>query len=147
MRVALVIERFEPGGGGSHAEYMERQYRGSGVGGFALSWPTLSPRHRVLLAIERREFADASPMIQCNSRMVQLELMRRYAIPDERLVPLYNRIDLERFHPSRRATDAARLRAELGAGETPVRLFVGSGFRRKGLGTALRALHTRIARR
>ena len=127
-------------GGGSHAEYMERQYGGSGGGGFGLSLRRLSPRHRVLLAIERRVFADASQFILCNSRMVQLELMRRYAIPDERLVLLYNGVDLERFHPSRRATEGARLRAELGAGDAPVWLFVGSGFRRKGLDTALRAL-------
>jgi UDP-glucose:(heptosyl)LPS alpha-1,3-glucosyltransferase len=127
-------------GGGSHAEYMERQYGRPGGGGSGLWWRRASPRHRVLLGIERRVFADASQFIQCNSRMVQRELMRRYAIPDERLVLLYNGVDLERFHPSRRATDGASLRAEFGAGDAPVWLFVGSGFRRKGLDTALRAL-------
>jgi UDP-glucose:(heptosyl)LPS alpha-1,3-glucosyltransferase len=127
-------------GGGSHADYMERQYGAPGGGGFGLSLRRLSPRHRVLLAIERRVFADASQLVQCNSRMVQLELMRRHAIPEARLVLLYNGVDLERFHPSRRAHDGASLRAELGAGDATVWLFVGSGFRRKGLDTALRAL-------
>jgi UDP-glucose:(heptosyl)LPS alpha-1,3-glucosyltransferase len=122
-------------GGGSHAEYMERQY-----GGFGLAWRRLSPRHRVLLAIERQVFADASQTILCNSKMVRSELARRYAIPDTRLAVLYNGVDLERFHPSRRATEGAALRAELAAGAAPVWLFLGSGFRRKGVDTALRAL-------
>ena len=60
---------------------------------------------------------------------------------------LYNGVDLERFHPSRRATEGAALRAELGAGDAPVWLFVGSGFRRKGLDTALRALAGAARRR
>ena len=126
-------------GGGSHADSMERHYGGPAGRGFGLAWRRWSPRHRVLLAIERQVFADASQLIQCNSRMVQRELMRRYAIPDERFVLLYNGVDLERFHPSRRATEGALLRTELGAGNAPVWLFVGSGFRRKGLDTALRA--------
>jgi len=122
-------------GGGSHAAYMERHY-----GRFGNAWRRFSPRHRVLLAIERAVFADASQMILCNSRMVQLEVARRYAIPDERLTLLYNGVDLARFHPSRRKTEGSCLREEFGAGDASVWLFVGSGFRRKGLDTALRAL-------
>ena len=123
-------------GGGSHAEYMERHYSALGS-----TWRRFSPRHRVLLAIERDVFADATQTIQCNSRMVQLELSRRYAIPAERLALIYNGVDLVRFHPSRRATDGAALRAECGTGDTQlIWLFVGSGFERKGLETALRAL-------
>jgi len=122
-------------GGGSHAAYMERRYTA-----FGNAWRRFSPRHRVLLAIERAVFADASQMILCNSRMVQLELARRHAIPDDRLALIYNGVDLERFHPSRRETEGSRLREEFGASDSLVCLFVGSGFRRKGLDTALRAL-------
>jgi UDP-glucose:(heptosyl)LPS alpha-1,3-glucosyltransferase len=71
---------------------------------------------------------------------VRSELAHRYAIPDARLQVLYNGVDLARFHPSRRAHEGAALREELGAGDAPVWLFVGSGFARKGLDTALRAL-------
>ena len=122
-------------GGGSHADYMERRYSG-----FGLAWRRLSPRHRVLLAIERQVFGDASQTILCNSKMVRSELARRYAIPDARLAVLYNGVDLERFHPTRHATEGAALRAELAPSAAPVWLFLGSGFRRKGLDTALRAL-------
>lgn len=122
-------------GGGSHADYMERQYEA-----FGLAWRRFSPRHRVLLAIERQVFADASQTILCNSQMVRAELARRYAIPDARLAVLYNGVDLARFDPARRATDGAALRAQLATGDAPIWLFVGAGFRRKGLDTALRAL-------
>ena len=118
-------------GGGSHADYMTRRY-----GRFAAPLRLLSPRHAVLLAIERRVFADASQSILCPSRMVADELARRYAIPAERLAVIHNGVDLERFHPGRRA----RLRGELRGAAAPVWLLLGSGWWRKGLDTALRAL-------
>jgi UDP-glucose:(heptosyl)LPS alpha-1,3-glucosyltransferase len=121
-------------GGGCHAEYMERTYSRTGA------WlRRASPRHAVLLRLEARVFADPSQLVQCNSSLVRDAIARRHGVPAERLAVLANPVDAERFHPRRRATDGARLRAELGP-PGPVWLFVGSGFRRKGLDTALRAL-------
>jgi UDP-glucose:(heptosyl)LPS alpha-1,3-glucosyltransferase len=121
-------------GGGSHADYMERRY---GAAGRRLR--LLSPRHAVLLGIERRVFRDPSQWILCPSRFVADELVRRYRIAAERLVVIPNGVDLERFHPARREIDRPALRSMLG-GDAPVWLFLGSGWRRKGLDTALRAL-------
>src|SRR5262249_4244851 len=118
-------------GGGSHADYLARSY-GRLAGGLR----RLSPRHAVLLAIERRRFAEARPAILGPSQIAADELVRRYAIPDERLVVIPNGVDLERFHPGRRA----RPRGELAGATAPVWLLLGSGWRRKGLDTALRAL-------
>lgn len=124
-------------GAGSHANYMERRYRKM-LG----SLYKLSPRHAVLLAIERRVFRDSSQTVQCGSEMVRRELQQRYAIPSERLVVVRNGVDLARFRqtPEERETQRARLRTELGIGDQLVWLFAGSGFARKGLDTALRAL-------
>lgn len=122
-------------GGGSHADYLARAY-----GPLGRRLRRASPRHRVLLAIERRVFADASQLVQCNSEQVRDELVRRYGVAASRLVVLRNGVDLERFHPRRRETEGARLRAHLGAGRRAVWLLAGSGLRRKGLDTALRAL-------
>ena len=121
-------------GGGSHADYLERRH-----GAIGRSLRKLSPRHRVLLGIEARVFADPSQTLHCNSMLVRDEIARRYGVPDERLVVLYNGVDLTRFHPSRRA-DAKPLRAALAGTDDPLWLFVGTGFERKGLDTALRAL-------
>ena len=121
-------------GGGSHADYLERRH-----GRLGAALRRLSPRHAVLLAMERRVLADESQQILCPSRRVADELVSRHAIARKRAVVIHNGVDLARFHPERRS-EGARLRAELGAGEAPVWLLVGSGWRRKGLDTALRAL-------
>lgn len=122
-------------GAGSHADFMERRFRGPG-----LRLRRLSPRHAALLALERQVFRDPAQLVQCNSKMVYTELRRRYGIPPQRLAVIRNGVDLERFHPRRRRPEGARLREQLGAGAEPVWLFAGSGFARKGLDTALRAL-------
>jgi len=122
-------------GGGSHADYLARRH---GPAGARLR--PLSPRHAVLLGIERAVFRDPRQLVQCNSAMVRDEIARRYAVPDERLVVLPNGVDLKRFHPGRRTAEGARLRADLGVGRRPVWLLAGSGLRRKGLDTALEAL-------
>jgi UDP-glucose:(heptosyl)LPS alpha-1,3-glucosyltransferase len=122
-------------GGGSHADHLARRYQGA-----ALLLRRLSPRHRVLLALERRIFADASQRVVCTSRLVRDDLERRHGIDPARLFVIPNGVDLARFDPARRAALGPPLRAALGAGEAPVWLFLGSGWERKGLDTALRAI-------
>ena len=122
-------------GGGSHADYLERSH-----GPVGRRLRRISPRHAVLLSMERAVFGDPSQTIQCNSAMVRDELARRHGLPASRLVVIPNGVDLERFHPERHRDARARLRGERAAGDEPVWLFAGSGFRRKGLEVALRAL-------
>jgi len=122
-------------GGGSHADYLERRHGRAGA-----RLRALTPRHAVLLAVERAVFRDRQQLVQCNSAMVRDEIARRHGVAAERLAVLPNGVDLERFHPRRRSAEGARLRADLGVGRRPVWLLVGSGLRRKGLDTALAAL-------
>jgi UDP-glucose:(heptosyl)LPS alpha-1,3-glucosyltransferase len=122
-------------GGGSHADYMERVYAGAG-----LREPWFSPRNATLLAIERRVLGDPSQIIQCNSEMVRDELVARHKLPMGRVVVIRNGVDLERFHPRRREAVGKRVRESMGHGAGPVWLLAGSGFHRKGLDTAFRAL-------
>jgi len=123
-------------GGGSHVDYMRRQY-----GGVGRRLRRVSPRHAVLLALERRILADPRSLVHCNSALVARQLAERFGVADERLAVVPNGVDLDRYRAGAHAEAAARLRGELGqAGDGTVWLFAGSGFRRKGLDTALRAL-------
>ncbi|HEY3064353.1 MAG TPA: glycosyltransferase family 4 protein [Methylomirabilota bacterium] len=96
--------------------------------------------HRLMLALERRVFAT-TPHIVAIARAGAAEIQRLYGVPRGRVSVVYNGVDLERFHPRGRAGHAAQVRGEAGlpAG-VPVLLFVGSGFARKGLATAVEAL-------
>ena len=101
---------------------------------------TLSLQHRTILRAEREMFAHpALRCVVCNSEMVRDEIARMYGVPADKLTVIRNGIDLQRFRPPTPAErDAAR--ARLGwAEDRTVFLFVGSGFERKGVASALRA--------
>jgi UDP-glucose:(heptosyl)LPS alpha-1,3-glucosyltransferase len=106
-------------------------------------WLTLlAPWHRYTLAAEAAMFRhpDLRAVI-CNSRMVRDDIAARFGTPDEKLHVIYNGVDLEHFHPRLRAEHRAATRASLGIDDaTPVILFVGSGFERKGIPALLPAL-------
>jgi UDP-glucose:(heptosyl)LPS alpha-1,3-glucosyltransferase len=96
--------------------------------------------HRLLLALERRVFA-ATPEVVAISRLGAAEIARLYGLPAARLSVVYNGVDLARFHPDGRGRHRAAARAEAAVpADGWVALFVGSGFERKGLDTAVQAL-------
>ncbi|MFP6622964.1 MAG: glycosyltransferase family 4 protein [Myxococcota bacterium] len=114
-------------GEGSHADYMMRVYPA-----WSRRLRRWTPRHARLLDIERRIFEDDSQVIQCISELVRDEIARRFGVPERRLVTIYNGVDAGHFHPGEAAPRDG----------SPVWLFAGSGWRRKGLDTALAALAT-----
>jgi UDP-glucose:(heptosyl)LPS alpha-1,3-glucosyltransferase len=122
-------------GGGSHADYLLRTH-----GPVGARWRRLSPRHRVLLRAEARLFADPDQAIQCGSERVAGELRQRFPAAADRLFVLHNGVDCPRFAPGRWTDDAQRIRDQHASPGETVWLFAGSGGRRKGLDTAIRAL-------
>jgi UDP-glucose:(heptosyl)LPS alpha-1,3-glucosyltransferase len=98
--------------------------------------------HRVVLTLERLMFAR-TPSVVAISRTGAAEIAGLYAVPPQRLSTIYNGVDLERFHPRNRARHRGGARAEAGIPDGAWLLaFVGSGFERKGLATAIEALAT-----
>jgi len=101
----------------------------------------LNPWHRYLMRTERRLFA--SPLLQaviCNSAMVRDEIKQAFGVPDEKLRLIYNAVDSQAFSPAlreRREATRAKLRIK---DDAVVHLFVGSGFERKGVATAIEAI-------
>ncbi len=126
-------------GGGVHAEYLRRMEAArSPIGRWFSRW---NPKERRILDLERRSFEpSASRLIQAVSEQVRDEVVRHYRVDPERIVVTRNAVDTARFHPGLREHRAAVL-AELGLpAESFVVLYVGAGFRRKGLDRAIGAM-------
>jgi len=99
----------------------------------------VSPRHMVILAIERRIFNPRNfRRIITNSLLCKKQIMYYFGVPDEKIQVVYNGVSSNRFNTDSRdrVREAVRRRLGAGAGET-VLLFAGHNFKRKGLQFAL----------
>jgi UDP-glucose:(heptosyl)LPS alpha-1,3-glucosyltransferase len=125
-------------GGGSHRVFLDKMAQGEGA--VRRLWHRVSLYHRSLLTLEARQFgSDGCKKIIAVSREVKRELMSTYGVHDEKIAVLYNGVDTDRFHQGRReAREAIRRQWGLPL-EAPLSLFVGNGFRRKGLDRVLNA--------
>jgi UDP-glucose:(heptosyl)LPS alpha-1,3-glucosyltransferase len=145
LQVWLSLER-TPGapvlraGDGVHAAWLERRRP---YEGFLkrLSFG-LNPLHRAFLDLERRALTHPDlRLVIANSQLVAEELQRFYGLGPERVRVIRNPVDQARLDPARDPAVRLAARAELGLGEgQPALLFLGSGFERKGLAFAIRAL-------
>jgi UDP-glucose:(heptosyl)LPS alpha-1,3-glucosyltransferase len=126
-------------GDGVHAAYLAARARSMGALGRVAQ--RLSPFHRSVLALEKEMFA--SPRLKAvivNSTMVADDIVRHYAYPRERIHLIANGIDLDRFTPAAREKHRIEVRLRFGVmPDQPVALFVGSGYGRKGLKSAIEA--------
>ncbi len=120
-------------GGGPHKVFIEKMQR---YGGWRriLSYK-LSPYHRLALAIERRQLSSSgSRSIVAVCEQTKREMIQAYGIADDKIAVIHNGVDHERFHPRHRHDIGQTIRRELGIEPNKqVVLFVGTGFRRKGL--------------
>lgn len=127
-------------GDGVHASWLER-------------WlPTLpawrralvhaSPYHRITCMRERRMFEDPRlRAVIANSDFVAQDVARHFPSVSSRIRVIRNGVDCTRFHPGLRAEHRSTVRRACRIPDTAqVMLFLGSGFERKGLHTALRTL-------
>jgi len=125
-------------GDGVHREWLAQRARAQGLLKRAAS--RLSRYHAHVLKAERALFA--SPRLKaviCNSHMVKDEIQRWFDYPQERLHVIYNGVDQSVFSPATRSRRQTLLDQTGITGQPFVFLFVGSGFERKGLATALKA--------
>ena len=125
-------------GDGVHRVWLSHKSRTQGFLGRLHT--AMSPYHMYVKSAEKRVFED--PRLQaviCNSAMVKQEIVSHFDISSEKIRVIYNGIDSAAFHPGLRDRRAEiRRRFNLDQ-ESPVFLFVGSGFHRKGLSVAIRA--------
>ena len=102
----------------------------------------LNPLHRTLLFLEKRLFQSPHlRLIIANSQRGKEEIIRHYGVPVSKIRVIYNGVDLNRFNPENRTRYRQQMRAEFGLKENDaVLLFLGSGFKRKGLPFILKGL-------
>ncbi|WP_457608730.1 glycosyltransferase family 4 protein [Nitratifractor sp.] len=100
---------------------------------------SLNPLHLTYLRLEKRTFENAR-LIIANSRMVKEQILEHYPqVPSDKIVVVYNGVPIP---PAPNKSSAkAELAKEFGIDESlPIILFVGSGFRRKGVEEFLKTL-------
>ncbi len=126
-------------GEGTHRGYLRAMGR---------RMPKVNPYHLAVIWLESGIFRlERAREIVAISRLGQSEIAQAYGTPRERITVVYNGVDLERFHPRRRAGLRAAIMEELGLdGRAWTVLFVGSGFERKGLGPLIEGVARMQAR-
>jgi UDP-glucose:(heptosyl)LPS alpha-1,3-glucosyltransferase len=76
----------------------------------------------------------------CNSQMVANEIRELFGLSDDQLTVIYNGVDSQAFHPGLASQrDAVRTHWRIPT-QAPLLVYVGSGFERKGVATALAAI-------
>jgi UDP-glucose:(heptosyl)LPS alpha-1,3-glucosyltransferase len=120
-------------GGGTHRGFLERLAENGGT--WRRLWHRFSVYHRSLLTLEKRQYVSPGcRKILAVSEQVKRDVMQHYPVATERITVIYNGVDHERFQPKLRQQWRSPIRRELSIpGHAPVVLFIGSGFRRKGL--------------
>ena len=106
-----------------------------------LSHP-VNPLHTTLLFLERKLFQ--SPRLKrviANSQRGKEEIIRHYGVLADKIEVIYNGVDLNLFNPLNVELYREKIRKEYGIlQEAFVVLFLGSGFRRKGLDVLIASL-------
>lgn len=101
----------------------------------------LNPLHRAHLDLERCTLASpALRRVIAPSRLVAAELASYHGLAAEKVRVVVNGVDAVALAPARDPEVRRAARVELGLGDRPALLFLGSGWERKGLAFALAAL-------
>jgi UDP-glucose:(heptosyl)LPS alpha-1,3-glucosyltransferase len=120
-------------GEGPHKILLEKIKRRGGI--WKELWYGMNPYHRLTLFIEKHQInSRGSSKIIAVCEQTKRQIIDTYGIPDEKVIVIHNGVDQERFHPSRRVKGSKRIRDGLGIpSDSALVLFVGTGFRGKGL--------------
>lgn len=98
-----------------------------------------NPHHLIILFLEKKA-VETSKIIITPSQMVKREFETFYGEEiGKKCIVCHNGVDLKRFCPPS-LKKRQEIRQQLGLAEKKVLLFVGSGFKRKGLSLALKVL-------
>lgn len=122
-------------GDGVHASWLERRARFEPVWKRATRW--VNSKHAELTRLEGEVFDPKNTRaVIANSRLVRDEILKRFSFPADRIHVVYNGLTT-----APEAADRAAARRQYGVPDDAFcALFVGTGWDRKGLETAVRAV-------
>jgi UDP-glucose:(heptosyl)LPS alpha-1,3-glucosyltransferase len=125
---------------GCHLSWLENRFKYLDKAGIKQIFINLSPKQWQIKWLEKK-CLKVSKIIVVNSKMVLEEYRKFYGEEiAKKCVIVYNGVDLERFFPAEKE-EKQRIRKKLRLPlSSPLILFVGSGYKRKGLITLLRAV-------
>lgn len=97
--------------------------------------------HRYVMGAERAMYqAPELKAVICNAQMVKQEIIERFGVASDKIHVIYNAINTTQFVPVNEA-ERRLLRQKLSLPlDASVLVYVGSGFERKGLANAIRAI-------
>lgn len=127
-------------GDGVHAAWLDARLEGRSW------WRRLAtfcnPYHHYMLRTERAMFRHpALRAVICNSALVRDDVVGRFGVDPRRCAVIHNGVDSDFFNPQAAREQRAALRSQYGIPpQAPVLVYVGSGFERKGVAQALRAI-------
>jgi UDP-glucose:(heptosyl)LPS alpha-1,3-glucosyltransferase len=122
-------------GDGVHAAWLARRDAFEPFWKKATRW--LNRKHHEILELERCVFDPANTrLVIANSRMIRNEILSHFSFPEDRVRIVYNGIQPFASLPPR---DEARRRFGIDS-DTFCVLFLGTGWERKGLSTAIKAV-------
>lgn len=125
-------------GDGCHRQWLILKNQGKGFLPKVLTW--LNPLQLIYIWLERRMFtAPALKAIIANSETGKQDIIRLYGVSPEKIHVVYNGIDPVHGGAVKRQLFRDELATEFSLGDELRLLYVGSGFKRKGVATAIRA--------
>ena len=85
-------------GGGPHSLFLDKMSKHRSL--WRRLWYRLSPYHRSLLAIEKRQMSPGGcRKIITVCQQGKKEVVEAYRLPEEKVVVIHNGVDHDRFHP------------------------------------------------
>lgn len=130
-------------GGGTHKAFLKIKNENSNA--IKRIFRKTSPFHAYTLYLEKKGFANPKlRKVRCNSNLVKNDIRQDYHVDQDKLQVIYSSIDWKGIGAffNQRSVIASELCKEHNIDpEWNCLLFLGSGFSRKGLDTAIKGLH------
>ena len=125
-------------GDGCHRQWLSQKNLGKGL--LLKAWTWLNPLQLAYIWLERRMFTNlALKAIIANSEGGKQEIVRLYGVDPARIHVIYNGIDAVTCNDQFRKSKRQELAEEFDLKDDLRLLYVGSGFRRKGVATVINA--------